>query len=172
MKYKKVIAVLSGLLLVTAISIVCASQYIVNKTIPSTEGYKNKSEHSSSVQMVYTTNIIKADILSDESYNKLDFSDINSFINSLVNTMELNNADVLYEERLYDSSEEDIVSLYHNSDSNISVAVLPDNSISYCSFKNLTDEQQNQLKSLSKGTGYNFKVVSNGCILEPDITVL
>ena len=169
MKNKYVIGILSGCFVLTAIFLVCASQYVVNKVVPTYGKAPSISERS--IHTVYRTNIVTINPSSAGTHEKLDFSNIDNFLSSLNDTVGLNNIDSLYEERLYDSSEKDIISVYKSSDSKVSVVVMPDGTISSCTFEDISDGQGEQLKESSEGTGYFLKNISNGFMLEPDISV-
>ena len=169
MKNKYVIGILSGCFIVTAICMVCASQYVVRKVIPTYGGTPEVVEQH--VQSVYTTNVITVNPSEIGTYDKLDFSNIETFLTSLNDTTELNNIDTLYEERLYDANKKDIISIYNSSDFNVSVTVMPDGSISSCTIEGISEEQGNLLKDLSQGSGYSLKNIANGFMLEPDISV-
>lgn len=168
MKHKRVVAILAGCLVATCLGMICASQYIVGKMKISSRETASLSQEPS-ISAVYTTNRVYVNPATSGSYEKLNFNSIDEFLTSLNDLTNINNIDVLYEERLYSSEEKDIVSLYQSSDSNISITVLPDGSLSTCIFEGVSREDEAKIKSLSEGSGYNFKVISDGFMLEPDI---
>lgn len=172
MKHKRVMLLLTGCLLATCISVVCASQYVVNKVIPTRGGDSTPVVESSSISCVYTTNRIDINKAMLDEYTALDFSSIEDLQTSLYSLTDIPNLETLYEERIYDASEEDIISVYRTSDESVSVVVLPDGTISSCTFEGLSEEDESQIRSLSKDSGYSFKSVTNGFMLEPDVVIV
>lgn len=169
MNMKKLIGILSGCLLTTIVGIVCISQYVVNKSMLIEES--EVLDQSNSIQSIYTTKRVSVNPATKGTYTKLDFSNVEEFLTSLNDTINIEYIDTLYEERVYDSKSEDIISLYKNSNSSVTVAVLPDSSISYCMFEGLSEEDTNKIIDLSKDSEYNYKVVPTGFLLEPEIIV-
>lgn len=106
-------------------------------------------------------------------YNFLDFSSVESFLTSLNSIVKDEEIDILYENRLYDSDLEDIISLYESKDGTLEVAVNKSNqSIMYCKFKGVSKERKSEiLEALPDNSEYKYKAVSNGFILEPSLTI-
>lgn len=170
MKHKRVIVFLAGCLLATCLSIVCVSQYVVGKVVPS-RGIEESHIREPSVSSVYTTNQVDINPAMLDEYDKIDFSSIEDLVTSLYSLTDIDNIGTMYEERLYDSSEDDIISVYHSSDNKVSAVVLPSGKISSCTFEGISEEDEALVKKYCEGTGYSIKVINGGFMLEPDVLV-
>lgn len=167
--YKRIVGVLSGALAITLVTLGYSSvnalsraesqsiqdKEAINRIIDSTAIAENCSDFD------------KVEYTEKGDYSKLVFSDVDEFLNSLQSLVRVQGADTLYEQRVYDSSDKDMVSLYESKDENVVVAVNPEGKIEYCMFKNLDSSTQDEIKRLSTGSEYKYKVVNGGFILEP-----
>lgn len=158
-----------GLAVVTILGLGVATVYSLN--IKDSSEYSGSS--SANVEYVYTTDNIKVDEALVHQYDSLDFSSVDSFLTSLNSTVKDEEIDILYENRLYDSEVDDIISLYESEDGTLEVAVNKSNqSIMYCKFNGVSEERESEiLGALPKDSEYKYKAISDGFILEPSSNI-
>ena len=169
MANKNLAKAFGGLAVVTILGLGVATAYSLN--IKDSSEYSGSS--SANVEYVYTTDNIKVDEALVHQYNSLDFSSVNSFFFFLYSTVKDEEIDILYENRLYDSEVDDIISLYESEDGTLEVAVDKSNqSIMYCKFKGVSKERESEiLGALPKDSEYKYKAISDGFILEPSSNI-
>ena len=171
--YKRIIGVLTGALVVTAVSLGYTS---VNSL---TEANAQAVEDRKSIERIIEAAAIaeegtdygRVEYVEKGDYEALDFTDVNEFLNSLQSLIRVDGADILYEYRVYDSSDQELMSLYESDNGNVSVAVDPDGIIEYCMFKNQDEATLDRITGLAEGSEYRIKLVNDGFILEQDETV-
>lgn len=169
MANKNLAKAFGGLAVVTILGVGVATVYSLN--IKDSSEYSGSS--SANVEYVYTTDNIKVDEALVHQYDSLDFSSVDSFLTSLNSTVKDEEIDILYENRLYDSEVDDIISLYESEDGTLEVAVDKSNqSIMYCKFKGVSEERELEiLGALPKNSEYKYKAISDGFILEPSSNI-
>lgn len=168
--YKRIIGVLSGALAISMITLGYSSVHALS------EASSQAIEDRETINRILDTTVVlengsdfdRVEYVEKGNYSNLVFDDVDEFLNSLQSLVRLEGADILYEQRVYDSSEERMISLYESEDKNLVVAVNPEGKIECCMFKNLDSETQEKVKDLSEGSEYKFKLVNSGFILEPD----
>lgn len=162
---------LSGALAITVISLGCSSVYALSeakeKAAEDRETIHRILENTATISEGTDYDIVE--YVEKGDYSGLEFTDVDEFLNSLQSLVRVDGADILYEQRVYDVSEEKMVSLYKSESENVVVAVNSDGDIEYCMFKDLDVEKEEDIKRLSQDSEYRFKVVNNGFILEPDV---
>lgn len=169
MTNKNLVKVFGGLAVVTILGLGVATVYSLN--IEDSSEYSGSS--NANVEYVYTTDSVKVDEALVHQYDSLDFSSVDSFLTSLNSTVKDEEIDILYENRLYDSEVDDIISLYESEDGTLEVAVDKSNqSIMYCKFKGVSEERESEfLGALPKDSEYKYKAISDGFILEPSSNI-
>jgi hypothetical protein len=166
---KNLVKAFGGLAVVTILGLGVATVYSLN-----IEDSSEYSENSNvNVEYIYTTDSVKVDKALLHQYDSLDFSSVDSFLTSLNSTVKDEEIDILYENRLYDSEVDDIISLYESGDGTLEVAVDKSNqSIMYCKFKGVNEERESEiLGALPKDSEYKYKAISDGFILEPSSNI-
>lgn len=169
MTNKNLVKAFGGLAVVTILGLGVATVYSLN-----IEDSSEYSENSNvNVEYIYTTDSVKVDKALLHQYDSLDFSSVDSFLTSLNSTVKDEEIDILYENRLYDSEVDDIISLYESGDGTLEVAVDKSNqSIMYCKFKGVNEERESEiLGALPKDSEYKYKAISDGFILEPSSNI-
>lgn len=169
MTSKNLVKAFGGLAVVTILGLGVATVYNLN--IEDSSEYLESSD--ANFEYAYTTDSVKVDEALLHQYDSLDFSSVDSFLTSLNSTVKDEEIDILYENRLYDSEVEDIISLYESEDGTLEVAVDKSNqSIMYCKFKGVSEERKSEiLGALSKDSEYRYKAISDGFILEPSSNI-
>ena len=169
MTNKNLVKAFGGLAVVTLLGLGVATVYSLN--IEGSSEYSGGS--NANVKYVYTTDSVKVDEALLHQYDLLDFSSVDSFLTSLNSTVKDEEIDILYENRLYDSEVDDIISLYESEDGTLEVAVDKSNqSIMYCKFKGVSEERESEiLGALPKDSEYTYKAISDGFILEPSSNI-
>ena len=99
-------------------------------------------------------------------YNRLHFSSVENFVQSLMCCIGLKDVGELYQYELYDTSMDTRVSTYENSTESVRVFVDESGSVSGCRLSGLDGYQLSQLKGYLSGTKYSFKQVRGGCFIE------
>lgn len=169
--YKRIVGMLSGALAITVISLGCSSVYALSeakeKAAEDRKTINRILENTATISEGMDYDIVE--YVEKGDYSGLEFTDVDEFLNSLQSLVRVDGADILYEQRVYDVSEEKMVSLYKSESENVVVAVNSDGDIEYCMFKDLDAEKEEDIKRLSQDSEYRFKVVNNGFILEPDV---
>lgn len=99
-------------------------------------------------------------------YNKLHFSSVGNFIQSLMCCIGLGDVGDLYQYELYDTNMDVLVSTYENASESVKVYVDEVGSVSGCKLAGLNGYQISQLKGYLSGTKYNLKQVRGGCFIE------
>lgn len=168
--YKRIIGVLGGALAISVITLGYSTVHAL------TRAESQAVEDRETINRILESTVVaengsdfdKVEYVEKGDYSELVFSDVDEFLNSLQSLVRVDGADVLYEQRVYDKSEENMVSLYESENENVVVAVNPEGKIEYCMFKNLDSSTQDEIKRLSEGSEYKFKVVNSGFILESD----
>lgn len=169
MTNKNLVKAFGGLAVVTILGLGVATVYSLN-----IEDSSEYSENSNvNVEYIYITDSVKVDEALLHQYNSLDFSSVDSFLTSLNSTVKDEEIGILYENRLYDSEVDDIISLYESEDGTLEVAVDKSNqSIMYCKFKGVSEERESEiLGALPKDSEYKYKAISDGFILEPSSNI-
>lgn len=169
MTNKNLVKAFGGLAVVTILGLGVATVYSLN-----IEDSSEYSENSNvNVEYIYIMDSVKVDEALLHQYNSLDFSSVDSFLTSLNSTVKDEEIDILYENRLYDSEVDDIISLYESEDGTLEVAVDKSNqSIMYCKFKGVSEERESEiLGALPKDSEYKYKAISDGFILEPSSNI-
>lgn len=169
MTSKNLVKAFGGLAVVTILGLGVATVYNLN--IEDSSEYSESS--NANVEYAYTTDSVKVDEALLHQYDSLDFSSVDSFLTSLNSTVKDEEIDILYENRLYDSEVDDIISLYESEDGTLEVAVDKSNqSIMYCKFKGVSEERESEiLGALPKDSEYKYKAISDGFILEPSSNI-
>lgn len=169
MTNKNLVKAFGSLAVVTILGLGVATVYSLN-----IEDSSEYSENSNvNVEYIYITDSVKVDKALLHQYDSLDFSSVDSFLTSLNSTVKDEEIDILYENRLYDSEVDDIISLYESEDGTLEVAVDKSNqSIMYCKFKGVSEERESEiLGALPKDSEYKYKAISDGFILEPSSNI-
>lgn len=169
MTNKNLVKAFGGLAAVTILGLGVTTVYSLN--IEDSSEYSESS--NANVAYAYTTDSVKVDEALLHQYDSLDFSSVDSFLTSLNSMVKDEEIDILYENRLYDSEVDDIISLYESEDGTLEVAVDKSNqSIMYCKFKGVSEERESEiLGALPKDSEYKYKAISDGFILEPSSNI-
>lgn len=168
--YKKLVGVLSGALAITVVSLGVSS-------VSALSNAKEKAEEDrvainrileEVADVTEGGGLERVEYLEKGDYTELSFVGVDEFLNSLQSLVRVDGADILYEQRVYDTSEKSMISLYESEDEGVMVAVNAEGVIEYCMFKGIDEEKEESIKRLSEGSDYKFKAVNDGFILEPD----